>query len=235
MKHKTIRDLVILFITSLCHTINGNAQSTDTSLTKLMSLRDSFVNQINSFGFKATIAPPKIVLDNPRSFGNYDSSENVLHTADWETLPPEAKQVFINLAKQMENGTTAKEVFENGAHKWIFIHELGHWWRACEHQRALPYDEEMAANRIATAFWRERDSSLMNFQIELFQNFIKHFPSPVSKGQSKRDFFNRNYNKLPGGPTYTWFQSEMIVDAYNEQPQPTFKEAIMTSGNSKQK
>ena len=75
------------------------------------------------------LPPPKIVLDNPRSFGKYDSAENILHTTDWQTLPAEAKKIFINLAKQQANGTTAEDVFEKGSHNWIFIHELGHWWR----------------------------------------------------------------------------------------------------------
>ena len=110
---------------------------------------------------------------------------------------------------------------------------LGIGGGACQHQTALPYDEEMAANRIVTAYWREQDSSLMNFQLDLFQNFIRNFPSPVPAGQSKRDFLNNNYNKLPGGYTYTWFQSEMIVDAYYEKPTLTFKEAIESAGNSK--
>ncbi|MDQ2720661.1 MAG: hypothetical protein M3Z26_13010 [Bacteroidota bacterium] len=207
------------------------AQANDTTLQKLITLRDSFINQIKVFSFNPSLPPPKIVLDNPRSFGNYDSAENILHSTDWKTLPPEAKRLFESLASQMGNGETPEDVFEKGTHEWIFIHELGHWWRACQHQKALPYDEEMAANRIATAFWRERDTMLMNFQLNVFKGFIAHIPSPVPAGQSKRDFLNSNYNKLPGGPAYTWFQSEMIVDAYNEKPILSFKQAITDSGN----
>ena len=210
---------------------NIHAQSTDTTFEKLITLRDNFINQIKALGFKPTLPAPKIVLDNPRSFGNYDSSENILHTTDWKTLPPEAQEVFMSLAARQGNGETAQDAFEKSTHQWIFIHELGHWWRACEHQKALPYDEEMAANRIATAYWREQDSAFMNFQLGKFQNFIKRFPSPVPAGQSKRNFLNNNYDKLPGGPAYTWFQAEMIVDAYNEQPILTFKEAIKNAGN----
>ncbi len=232
MKKLAIRSIAGLFIIMLLQT-SAQGQATDTTLQKLITLRDNFVSQIKTFGFTPSLPPPKIVLDNPRSFGNYDSAENVLHTTDWKTLPAEAKKVFIDLAKQQGNGTTAKDVFEKGSHEWIFIHELGHWWRACQRQTALPYDEEMAANRIATAYWREQDSSVMNFQLIVFQNFIKNFPSPVPAGQSKRDYLNNNYNRLPGGPAYIWFQSEMIVDAYNEQPTLSFKEAIAHSGNSK--
>ncbi|MBO9619903.1 MAG: hypothetical protein J7539_12815 [Niabella sp.] len=208
-----------------------NAQLNDTTSQKLVALRDKFISEIKSFGFNPGLPPPKIVLDNPRSFGNYDRAENVLHTADWKTLPAEAKGRFESLARQMGQGAMPEDIFEKGVHQWIFIHELGHWWRACQHQTALPYDEEMAANRIVTAFWREQDSSFMNFELSVFKGLIAHIPSPVPAGQSKRDFLNSNYNKLPGGPAYTWFQSEMIVDAYNEKPLLTFKQAIAHSGN----
>jgi hypothetical protein len=233
MKRLLLKVSVCVLISIILSQSNIHAQSTDTALEKLITLRDNFINQIKALGFNPALPAPKIVLDNPRSFGNYDSAENILHTTDWKTLPPEAQKIFISLAARLNNGETAEDVFEKGTHKWIFIHELGDWWRACQHQKALPYDEEMAANRIATAYWRAQDSALMNFQLGIFQNFIKRFPSPVPAGQSKRDFLNNNYDKLPGGPTYTWFQAEMIVDAYNEEPILTFKEAIKNSGNSK--
>ncbi len=60
----------------------------------------------------------------------------------------------------------------------------------------------MAGNRIAIAYWREQDSSLMNFQLGVFQHFVNSFPSPVPLGQSKEDYLNNNYDKLPGGPDY---------------------------------
>jgi hypothetical protein len=233
MKKLVLKISVCGLISIILSQSNIHAQSTDTALKKLITLRDNFINQIKVLGFKTTLPAPKIVLDNPRSFGNYNNAENILHTTDWKTLPPEAQKIFASLAERTGNGETAENTFEKSTHRWIFIHELGHWWRACTNQKAPPYDEEMAANRIATAYWREQDSSFMNFQVNKFQNFLKSFPSPVPAGQSKRDFLNNNYDKLPGGPAYTWFQAEMIVDAYNEEPILTFKEAIKNSGNSK--
>ena len=91
----------------------------------------------------------------------------------------------------------------------------------------------MAANGIATADWHEQDSVVMNFQLAVFKNFTKNFSSPVPAGQSKRDFLNNNYDRLPGGPAYIWFQLEMIMDAYNKNPTLKFKEAIKNLGNSK--
>jgi hypothetical protein len=233
MKKLLLKISVGVLILIIFYPSDVHAQSTDTTLKKLITLRDNFINQIKDLGFTHTLPAPRIVLDNPRSFGNYDSAENTLHTTEWKTLPPEAQKVFVSLAARLGNGETGEEAFEKSTHQWIFVHELGHWWRACTHQKALPYDEEMAANRIATAYWREHDSSFMIYQLGKFQNFIKNFPNPVPMGQSNRDFLNNNYDKLPGGPTYTWFQSEMIVEAYNEKPKLTFKEAIKNSGNPK--
>jgi hypothetical protein len=200
-------------------------------MAKLISLRNEFISKIKSFGITPSLKAPEIVLDNPRSFGNYDRENNVLHMSDWKTLPPQLQAIFISRAKQIGNGVTGESFFEESIHKWVFIHELSHWWRACQHQTALPYAEEMAANRIATAYWREQDPAFMDFMLERFKNNINTIPTPVPSGQSKEDFLNKNYDKLPGGPAYIWYQANMIIDAYNEKPTLNLKLAIERSGN----
>jgi hypothetical protein len=209
------------------------AQSTDTTLNNLTSLQNNFVSEIKSFGITPRLAAPKIVIDNPRSFGNYDDSLNVLHTSIWQPQPDEAKDFFNSLAKQLGNGETGEDVFNKAAHQWIFTHEMGHWWRTNNKMDTLPFDEETAANRIAIAYWREHDVKFMTFMMAIFQNVVNTLPSPVPAGQSERDYFNKNYNALPGGAAYSWYQSKMIVNAYNEKPMLTFKQAVTNSGYTK--
>ena len=91
----------------------------------------------------------------------------------------------------------------------------------------------MAANRIAIAFWRERDPGFMSFKLAGYEVYLKTMPSPVPAGQSKVDFLNENYDKLPGGSAYTWFQASMILDGCQENPQPSFRQAIERAGNPK--
>lgn len=205
----------------------------DTTLQRVTILQSNFVNEIKSFGYKPRLQPPQIVIDNPRSFGNYDDSLNILHSSEWMAQPNEAKAFFNALAKPLGGGETGEDVFNKAAHKWIFIHEMGHWWRTSQKMDTLPYDEETAANRIAIAYWREHDPEFMNFMMRIFQNVVNTLPNPVPAGQSERDYFNKNYNALPGGDAYSWYQSEMIVNAYKEKPVLSFKQAVTNAGYSK--
>lgn len=231
MKKQLIK-ITLLFITTLAlfhPTIK--AQNAEIG-ARLTALRDNFVADIKSFGYNTSLLPPEIVLDNPKSFGNYDDSANVLHTTgDWQTLPQQLKDFFNHLANGKDSSDDGKDFFEKATHKWVFIHELGHWWRACEKQKALPYQEELGANRIAVAYWREKDPAFMNWQLEVFKNIVNHFPNPVPPDESKEKYFNDNYNTLAGQQAYIYFQAEMIIQAYNEKPFITFKIAVANAGN----
>jgi hypothetical protein len=209
-----------------------HAQTKDSVTMKANVLRDEFVNKIKAAGFTPSLPPPMIVFDNPRSYGNYSADSNILHTSDWKTLDTESKGRFEASAASGGNGMTGERYFELTAHQWILIHELGHWWRACQHQTAKPYENEMAANRIAIAFWREKDPAFMEFKRAGYQRMITVMRSPVPEGQAKSDYLNTNYDKLPGGQAYTWYQATMIVDGCAEMPVATFKEMIGRAGNA---
>ena len=208
-------------------------QTNDSVAIKAIVLRDEFVNKIKGMGFDPGKHPPAIRFDNPRSYGNYDADSNILHTSDWNTLDAESRERFNVAASSIGKGVTGEKYFELSVHKWIFIHELGHWWRACQNQTAKPYENEMAANRIAIAFWREKDSTFMAFKLAGYQRYLTMIPSPVPSGVSKVDYLNNNYENLPGGQAYTWYQATMIVDGCKEIPPPTFHQVIERAGNSR--
>lgn len=73
----------------------------------------------------------------------------------------------------------------------------------------------------------------MNFMVAIFQHYHDKNPDPVPTGQTLQAYFNDHFEAISKGPTYTWFQAEMIVTAYKEQPICTFKKTIMDSGNLK--
>ncbi len=207
-----------------------HAQNSASPQTRCEAQRDKFIQQIKAMGYSPSLPAPTIILDNPRSFGNYDDSTNTLHTCDWNTLPAGEKAFFQDFAQKIGNGMTAQIFFDKVVYHWIFIHELGHWWRACEHQTATPYDEETAANRIASAYWHEMDPAFYTFMVGIFQGFVDHMPSPVPAGQSKEQYLNDNYQKLPGGDSYSWYQSIMNVEVSKEQPFESFKQAVQYAG-----
>jgi len=205
-------------------------QKEDTVLIKLTALRNDYTSKITAFGYAFNRKVPEIVMNNPRSFGNYDDSTNVIQTSDWKTTPKEIQDFFSKLAAGMDPGISGQVFFELAVHRWIYIHELGHWWRACQNVTADPYENEKAANRIASAYWKETDPKFYDFMLRYFKAALLHNASPVPPGQSKEQYLKNNYDKLPGGSAYTWYQAMMIVEVSKEKPFESFKQAIQLSG-----
>lgn len=230
MKSIIHRSLALLFFAA-ASSAAANAQTpADSVIARQSALRDDYVNKVKALGFTPSLPVPQIVLTNPRSWGNYDDSANVIQTCDWNTLPKEQQAVFAAFASKQSDGMTAERFFQLAVYQWIFVHELSHWWRACQHQTAEPYENEKAANRLASAYWRERDPSFYVFMLGVFNGVLAHQPSPVPSGQSKEKYLNDNYQNLPGGQAYSWYQSIMIVEVSQETPPETFAQAVRNAG-----
>ena len=142
-----------------------DAKALRPTMERLTTLRDAFVQKTVAAGFHCPIAPPVIVLTDVASFGNYDPSNNTLQTPAWEQLSSDEREFFFHLAGPNSDEAAARESFETGTHRWVFVHELGHWWQTCigSNEGRTHYQVEYDANRIAAADWREVDSSLMTF------------------------------------------------------------------------
>ncbi len=224
------KSLLILFVIAFtCMNVSGQTNSDSLTVkNKLVALRNDFVSKIEAMGYHPRLNSPEIIMDNPPSFGNYNDSSNTIRTSNWNTLSAADKELFNRAGKRY--GYSGEDYFESSAHRWIFIHELGHWWRACQQQVTDPYSSEMAANRIDIAYWRETDTAYSSFSRRRHENYLKLMPNPVPEGQDKQKYLNDNYGKLPI-PVYIWYQASMIVDGYNETPIASFKEAIKLAGN----
>ena len=112
--------------------------------------------------------------------------------------------------------------FDKGAHGWIFIHELGHWWQACRNvnSKSGPYQVEYGADRISPAYWREVDPAIVATMMPIFQSVVDHAPNPVPVGEDVEAYFNKHYQELGPSPAYPWFQSRMNIAAYEESQRP---------------
>ncbi|HVM88729.1 MAG TPA: hypothetical protein VMT76_11120 [Puia sp.] len=226
MKKNLVNITGIILLITACFYFTAEAQSTNAAIKKLTKQRDDFINKIKSLGFIPKLSAPAIVFNNPPSFGNYDDSANKLEMSDWETMKPELKEFFNAAAKQIGKGETGKSYFEKSIYQWVFIHELGHWWATGQRLKRDHYKSEMAANRIAAAYWRKMDASLPGLILSGCKMTIASISGVVPEGYNKENFFNSNYDKLIGTPAYSWYQAIMIIDAFNELPKPTFKKAI---------
>jgi len=194
---------------------------------QLITLRDSFVNQVKAEGFQPSLPPPTVVLDNPPSYGNYEGDKNLLHIAAWAALTPEDQARFSRVAAMLGGGQTGEQTFEEGVHHWVFVHELGHWWQACQHKTGENhYSVEYGANRIAAAFWRLKDPTFMERTAKNMATVYAAMPNPIPEGQSPQAYFNDNYEKLGPTPAYRWYQYSMVLKVQAEEPLPSLLQAL---------
>lgn len=211
--------------------------TTDTSsneavMTRLMALRDSFINQIKAEGFQPSLPPPKIVLDNPPAFGRYEDHDNTLHIAVWSALKPDQQARFERLAAAIGGQQTGEQQFDESIHHWVFIHELSHWWQACQLVNHIDrysedrYSLEYGANRIAAAYWRLKDAALMERTEKRMSGVQSVLTNPVPAGKDEKQYFNQNYATLAPTRDYIWYQYSMVLKAQAEKPLPTLKQAL---------
>jgi hypothetical protein len=203
--------------------------SIDAVRAQLTALRDSFVDAIKAAGYKPSLDPPQIVVDNPSAFGRYDNASNVLHIAAWSELGPDGEGRFVRLKSILNDPRSPEAIFDDSVNHWIFVHEMGHWWQACLHNDESAsghYDLEYGANRIAAAYWRAKDPAYMQRRTEHFRAIYSLVPNPIPDGQSKQKYFDENFARIVGTPAYSWFQSGMVVDVSAENPLPSFKQTL---------
>lgn len=195
---------------------------------QMTSLRDEFAKATVKAGFVCPIAPPTIVVVDVPSFGNYDPESNTLETPAWEQLTDGERGRFYRILGPGTTEAAARAEFETGAHHWVFVHEMGHWWQACRGvvSRDKHYAVEFGANRIAAAFWRQQDPHLVAHQRAVFEGLLQRTQSPVAEAQNIETYFDANYEKLGPTPAYIWFQARMCVTAFDEKPEPTFAQAL---------
>lgn len=195
---------------------------------QMTSLRDAFVKATVEAGFACPIAPPTILVVDVPSLGDYDPQSNTLKTPAWEQLTDGERGLFYRLLGPGTTEAAARGEFETGAHHWVFVHEMGHWWQACRGvvNRDNHYATEFGANRIATAYWQERDPLVIAHQRTVFEGLLKRSPSPVGVGQDAETYFDANYEQLGPTPSYIWFQARMCITAFDEKPIPTLAEAL---------
>jgi hypothetical protein len=195
-------------------------------LRRLTRLRAVFLKRIDEEGY-ALCPAPQIELGDPGTFGRYLPERNVVLIGTWSHLSAPEPQAFETMAQTLGGEASAQRVFENGTHRWVFVHELGHWWQACR-QLARPqsYAAENGANRIALAFWREREPRFAAGIVHGFAALLGSAPSPLPDGQPAQGYFEANFRAIAQTDAYTWFQGKMIVELAAEMPPPSLHRAL---------
>lgn len=194
-------------------------------LARLSQLRDDFIGRVGEVGYKPCAAPA-IELGDPPSFGHYLAKSNTVQISAWAHLSEQEKKGFEDMAQRTHGEASARSVFENGTYRWVFVHELGHWWQGCQHKmRPRTYAGESGANRIALAYWHEVDPRFAGGIVRGFRGLVNSRPSPVPAGQSPQHYLDSNFTKILHSDDYVWFQGKMVADLAEMAP-PSFHEAL---------
>lgn len=196
------------------------------TLAQLRRTRDTFLRRAAEEGY-ALCPAPQIELGILPGFAHFQAEGNTVVVASWSRLEPGQRERFEHLAQSMGNKQSAQAMFEDGTHRWLFVHELGHWWQGCRQQvRRASYGAEDGANRIALAFWRERDPALAGRMLETFRYLEASIPNPVPAGASRPEYFDENFMLLLQGRGYLWYQADMALGLAGEVPAPSFHKAL---------
>lgn len=195
-------------------------------LARLTRVRAAFLRRIDAEGY-ALCPAPQIELGDPPTFGRYLPERNAVLMASWAHLSVAEREAFQAMAQTLGGDASARSVFENGTHRWVFVHELGHWWQACRHlSRPESYAAENGANRIALAFWREPEPRFAAGIVHGFGMLLASAPSPVPPGQSAQAYLDANFRAIAQGDACTWFQGKIIVELAAETPAPSLHRAL---------
>lgn len=211
----------------------------DPTLVALRALAAQVEEKVHVPGYPA-FTPPKVMLDAGMRISVFSYGDGTVHAAQLADLPPQVQDLWTQWASYTTDQPSGKALFDDMFHRFFFVHEMGHWM-ASQVIAGLPDSEltivakneannkwarEIAANRIATAWYREHDPQYLAKLVADFRQIQSHLPNPVPAGIDRKTYFTDNYQKLGTDPlAYGWYQLQMVIEVY-DQPAQTFQQVL---------
>lgn len=211
----------------------------DPTLVGLRLLATHVEEQVHVPGYPA-FARPKVMLDAGTGVSFFNYGDQTVHAAQLADLPAPMQDIWKQWSGYTTDEPSGKALFDDMFHRFFFVHELGHWM-ASQVIAGLPDSEmsviakneannkwarEIAANRIATAWFRERDPQYLAKLVADFRRIQAHLPDPVPAGVDKKTYFTENYQTLGQDPmAYGWYQLQMVLLVYDE-PARSFQQVL---------
>lgn len=211
----------------------------DPTLVGLRALAAQVCAKVHVPGYSA-FTPPKVMLDAGASGSYFVYSENTVHSAQFADLPEPMQGIWTQWAGYTTDQPDGKALFDDMFHRFFFVHELGHWMAfqviarlpekemrlISENEANNMWAREIAANRIAVAWYREHDPQYLARLVADFRQIQARLPNPVPAGLDKKTYFTNNYRKLGTDPqAYGWYQLQMVILVYDE-PAATFEQVL---------
>ncbi len=211
----------------------------DPTLMGLRSLASQVEAKVKVPGY-AAFAPPKVMLDAGMRISVYAYGGKTVHTAQFADLPAPMQDLWKQWSSYTTDEPDGKALFDDMFHRFFFVHELGHWMASqviaglpagevsvvAKNEANNKWEREIAANRIATAWYRENDPQYLAKLVADFRRIQSHLPDPVPAGVDKKTYFTDNYEKLGVDPlAYGWYQLQMVIQVYDE-PARSFQRVL---------
>jgi hypothetical protein len=191
----------------------------------LTALRDAFVRRIDEEGYR--LCPrPGIDLGAAPSGGRYLAARNLILITPWSQLSAQQQQGFEGVPGPA-TPAGARAAYESGTYRWVFVQQLGHWWQVCRHMAGPEtYAAQSGANRMALAFWRERDPRFAAAIVRGATELVNAVPDPLPGGQDAQAWLEAHPGEQLASPAHEWLQARMIATLAQETPQPSFHKSL---------
>ena len=218
----------------------------DPTLVALRTLATQVEAKVHVPGYP-TFPPPKVMLDAGTAVSFFSYGDETAHEAQFADLPPPMQELWNNWAADTTDEPTGKVLFDDMFHRFFFVHELGHWMASqviaglpdsqmtvvAKNEAGHKWEGEVAANRIAVAWYREHDPQYLEKLIKDFRSIQAHLPNPVPAGIDEKTYFTDNYQKLGTDPmAYGWYQLQMVLIVYDE-PARSFQQVLDALPNNR--
>ena len=194
-------------------------------IRELGELRDAFVKRIDEEGYR--LCPrPRIELGAVPAGGRYQPQRNLIIITPWSQLSAAQQQGLAGVIPGA-GPEAARAVYESGTYRWVLLQELGHWWQDCR-QMARPqsYAAESGANRMALAFWRERDPRFAAGIVQGAVELLNAVADPLPAGEGAQEWLDAHFSEALPSSTYAWLQAQMIATLSQESPRPSFHKSL---------
>jgi hypothetical protein len=135
----------------------------------------------------------------------------------WEDLPEGVKAVFA--AFTGGDMGKANAFYTLYFYAYNIPHEMGHVLRFLSGSRtALAYDEELACNRFAVAYWRACEANHLLAQLNrMLLSAMQYIQDPCPPSEDRAAYFNRCYQQIGSDPaSYAHYQFSMVLQALEE-------------------
>lgn len=219
--------LILVLLISPAWAQQPSAVKSNPLLAQISTVAADFENRVHATGFATNVPEPHLLVDTIPQLSMYTQKDNTVHTARWEELNPDIQELFIRWAGYAGD-VNGQQLFDDMFHRFFFTHELAHWLQfqtidgVTDH-----YQLELGANRISTAYWRDKDPAYLSLLVARFRRIRGRLPDPVPPEEDAQQYFNTNYAQLiPNPDVYGWYQLGMVISTFDERPSPLFVETL---------